>query len=223
MHLPYSSPVEINGNVQFRFSILVSSRGAELSQGAFKSPTFHICKEQLEEWRAKNWNHCEKAGPRKWFWEARSAKKKKRKMIRRDYLYWTSGAYKRLRDVKWHRSGKDTKVMKWRAGLYDMLINGQDDLGCLVTYKPLIKFSSPSAMAPTVTSAPPYKPVEMAQNGKGGLRMAVMGWEYRRVQTSGVYLSLGLTLTVGLKKLRCSLPLWCTCAVEIFTLQGAFH
>lgn len=62
-------------------------------------------------------------------------------------------------------------------------------------------------MAPTVTSAPPYKPVEMAQNGKGGLRMAVMGWEYRRVQTSGVYLSLGLTLTVGLKKLKCSLPL----------------
>lgn len=42
-------PVEINGNVQFSFSILVSSRGAELSQGAFKSPTLHICKEQLEE------------------------------------------------------------------------------------------------------------------------------------------------------------------------------
>lgn len=43
------SPVEINGNVQFTFSILVTSRGAELSQGAFKSPTLHICKEQLEE------------------------------------------------------------------------------------------------------------------------------------------------------------------------------
>lgn len=49
MHLPYSSPVEINGNVQFSFSILVSSRGAELNQGTFKSPTLHICKEQLEE------------------------------------------------------------------------------------------------------------------------------------------------------------------------------
>lgn len=44
-----SSPVEINGNVQFSFSVPVSSRGAELRQGAFKSPTPHNCKEQLEK------------------------------------------------------------------------------------------------------------------------------------------------------------------------------
>lgn len=43
------SPVEINGNVQFSFSVPVSSRGAELSLGAFKSPTPHNCKEQLEK------------------------------------------------------------------------------------------------------------------------------------------------------------------------------
>lgn len=161
MHLPYSSPVEINENVQFSFSILVSSRGAELSHGAFKSPTLHICKEQLEEWRAKNWNHCKKPSPRKWFWEARSAKKKKRMMIRTDYLYWTSGAYKRLRDVKWLHSGKDAKVIEWRAGLYNMLINGQDDWGCLVTEKQLIKLHSPPHHSPTMTSADPHNPVGM--------------------------------------------------------------
>lgn len=161
MHLPYSSPVEINENVQFSFSILVSSRGAELSHGAFKSRTLHICKEQLEEWRAKNWNHCKKPSPRKWFWEARSAKKKKRMMVRTDYLYWTSGAHKRLRDVKWLHSGKDAKVIEWRAGLYNMLINGQDDWGCLVTEKQLIKLPSPPHHSPTMTSADPHNPVGM--------------------------------------------------------------
>lgn len=52
-----------------------------------------------------------------------------------------------------------------------MLINGQDDLGCLVTYKQLIKFPSPPPMAPTVTSAAPNKPVEMDPGKKWYRRM----------------------------------------------------
>lgn len=70
----------------------------------------------------------------------------------RNYLYWTSGAYKRRRDVKWHHSGKDTKAMRGRAGLCERLVNGQDDLGCLLE-SPL---STPPA--PTVPRAAPHTP-----------------------------------------------------------------
>lgn len=98
----------------------------------------------------------------------------------RNYLYWTSGAYKRQRDVKWHHSGKDTKAMRGRAGLCERLINGQDDLGCLLQSP----FSTPSA--PTVSSAAPHTPGDKEpgkkkitlQNGEGGLCVCGVGQEY---------------------------------------------
>lgn len=41
--------------------------------------------------------------------------------------------------------------------------------------------------------------------------MSSMEWEYRCVQTRGVYLSLGLTLTVSIKKFKCSLLIYVRC------------
>lgn len=97
----------------------------------------------------------------------------------RNYLYWTSGAYKRQRDVKWHHSGKDTKAMRGRAELSERLINGQDDLGCYLK-SPV---STPSA--PTVSSVAPHTPGDKEpdkkitlQNGKGGLCVCDVGQEY---------------------------------------------
>lgn len=66
--------------------------------------------------------------------------------------------------------------MRGRAGLCERLINGQDDLGCLLE-SPL---STPAA--PTVPSAAPHSPGDTEpgkkntlQNGKGGL--CAMGQE----------------------------------------------
>lgn len=52
-----------------------------------------------------------------------------------------------------------------------MLINEQDDLGCLVTQTQLLKLPFPPPMAPTVTSAAPHKPVEMDPAKKWYCRM----------------------------------------------------
>lgn len=75
---------------------------------------------------------------------------------------------------------KGHKSNEGKSRLYERLINGQDDLGCLLK-SPL---STPSA--PTVTSAAPHTPGEMVpgkkkitlQNGKGGLCVCDVGQEY---------------------------------------------
>lgn len=60
------------------------------------------------------------------------------------------------------------------------------------------------------------------QNGKGGLCVSNMGWEYRCVQTRGVYLSLGLTLTVSAKKFKCSRLIYARCR-DFYVARGNFH
>lgn len=141
----------------------------------------------------------------------------------RNYLYWTSGAYKWRRDVKWHHSGKDTKAMKGRTGLDERLIDGQEDLGCLLK-SPL---STPSA--PTVTSAAPHTPGEREPGNKSHFRKekevcVCLMWDRNTdVYKTEVHLSLGL-FYVGIKTFvlpfeRCALQIFLLCKGQL-PLQG---
>lgn len=78
--------------------------------------------------------------------------------------------------------------MKGRTGLDERLIDGQEDLGCLLK-SPL---STPSA--PTVTSAAPHTPGEREPGNKSHFRkekevcVSDVGQEYRCVQNRGAFI-----------------------------------
>ena len=60
------------------------------------------------------------------------------------------------------------------------------------------------------------------QNGKGDLCVSNIGWEYRCVQTRGVCLSLGLTLSVSIKKFKCSPLIYVHCR-DFYAASGNFN